>query len=520
MKLFDFFPHSTFRKFQKETIQKIQDAFDSGRKYVLLESPTGSGKSAIGITLGLFNESSYILTSQKVLQDQYVNDYECSDVRNLKGKQNYECIRFGGNCKEGCQKIDKCPDKGVCNYEIAKKNAQNAKVALMNYSYFFNVMEYTQSFAPRNLIILDEAHRCDHEILKFIEFSFSSYYLSKLGITSKIPEYETVSEYHLWIEEIHAKILSLKSELAKKLELYRGQLSQDTIKEYEEELENLESLDTKICRFFASYLKTEWIFEITENEKLKSKTITFKPVKVSSFTHSYLFDKAEKVLLLSATVLSKKNMCNNLGIEESECEFIQTESTFPDEKRPIYLTDSGNMGMKFIDESLKQVITDINKILDYHHDERGLIHTHTYKITQYLINNLDRKFEDRLMSHLPEERESKLNEFLLSTENKVLLAPSMTDGVDLKDDLARFIVIVKIPYLYLGDKQVKRRMEIDPDWYSWKAALTLVQAAGRAMRHENDYCTIYIMDSAFEYFLKRNKGYFPKYFINSIKNRR
>jgi hypothetical protein len=30
------------------------------------------------------------------------------------------------------------------------------------------------------------------------------------------------------------------------------------------------------------------------------------------------------------------------------------------------------------------------------------------------------------------------------------------------------------------------KMELDPEWYRWKTALTLVQAAGRGVRHEKE----------------------------------
>jgi Rad3-related DNA helicase len=521
MNILDFFPYSSFRKNQRETIEKIQAAFDSDKKYVLLESPTGSGKSAIAITLSLYNSPAYILTSQKVLQDQYTNDYESTDVRILKGKSNYECKYFGDiDCKEGCNKIDKCPMKGECEYEVAKRQAQAAKVALMNYSYFFHVMEFTDSFQPRKLIICDECHRGDAELMKFVEFSFSSFWLSKLGITSQIPEYETTNEYVNWLNEIKIKIKTRLLSVKHDLDELKKQTIKDLnlIKDFEEELESLVTLDSKIIRFLISCSETEWIFEIIEAEKTKTKSIFFKPLMVSHFTETYLFSKAQKVFLMSATVLSKKNMCNNFGIKEEDCVFIKVPSNFPNENRPMYLTRTGSMSMGAIDKTLPKIVSDLEKVLKHHPDVKGIVHTHTYKITQYIMNNISNEFRNRIMTHTAEERESKLQEYMLSSEPKVLLAPSMTDGVDLKDDLARFVVIVKIPYLYLGDKQVKRRMEIDGDWYRWKAALTLVQAAGRAMRHEEDYCTIYIMDSAIGFFLRQNNEYFPEYFIDSIQN--
>lgn len=143
---------------------------------------------------------------------------------------------------------------------------------------------------------------------------------------------------------------------------------------------------------------------------------------------------------------------------------------------------------------------------------------HSYRIANYIKENIDPKYQSRLILHDSESRIGALKVFLEAKEPKVLITPSMTEGVDLKDDLARFVVIVKLPFMFLGDKQIKKRMELDNEWYKWKTALTLVQAAGRGVRHEKDFCTIYIMDSQFNYFLKQNRKFFPQYFVDAIKN--
>lgn len=143
---------------------------------------------------------------------------------------------------------------------------------------------------------------------------------------------------------------------------------------------------------------------------------------------------------------------------------------------------------------------------------------HSYRIANYIKENIDPKYQSRLILHDSESRIGALKVFLEAKEPKVLITPSMTEGVDLKDDLARFVVIVKLPFMFLGDKQIKKRMELDSEWYRWKTALTLVQAAGRGVRHEKDFCTIYIMDSQFNYFLKQNRKFFPQYFVDAIKN--
>jgi len=352
--------------------------------------------------------------------------------------------------------------------------------------------------------------------MSFVEFSFSSFYLSKLGVTAKIPVYDNLDDYIAWLQTLLLKIKERKKEAQEKLK--NKFLDLPVITDLQKELENLITQEEKIKIFLESHTKIEWIFDISVNEKLRSKTIVFKPLTIGYFAQRLLLNHAEKKLFMSATILDKDSFCKNLDIDLLKTKFIQVASTFSPDIRPIILTRSGNLGKNDIDANLPKITQDVSRILDYHDNVKGLIHTQTYKIAHYIKDNIDLKFKDRIMLHDSESRTETLKLFMSSTEPKVLVTPSMTEGIDLKDDLARFVVIVKLPFMFLGDKQVKRRMEIDHEWYKWKTALTLVQAAGRGVRHENDFCTIYIMDSQFKYFLRQNKKFFPKYFVDAIKN--
>ena len=512
-----FFPHDSFREYQQETILKIEKAFNDNKEFVILESPTGSGKSAIGICLGLYLKSAFLLTSQKVLQDQYSADYSSNVVRVLKGRSNYSCVAFPNTtCDDSFCSIKPCSFKSVCLYELAKQRAIASHVVLMNYKYFLCAMSFTTSFSKRILLVCDEAHNIDNECMSFVEFNFSSFYLSKLGVTSNIPVYEKIEQYVEWLQKILVRIKDLKKDLQERLK--NKLVSENDITGLQKELESLVAQEEKIDSFLFSYSKVEWVFNISYNEKIKSKTIEFKPLTVGFFAEKLIFKHAEKKILMSATILDHESFCKNLDIDINKTVFIRVSSSFPKEIRRIFLTRSGNLGKENIENTLPKIIVDIEKILDFHDDVKGLIHTHTYRIANYISSNINNKFRSRLMFHESSTREESLKLFIQSDEPKVLVTPSMTEGIDLKDDLARFIVIVKMPYMFLGDKQIRRKMELDQDWYNWKTALSLVQAAGRGVRHKDDFCTIYIMDSQFGFFLKKNKKFLPDYFVDAISN--
>jgi Rad3-related DNA helicase len=83
-------------------------------------------------------------------------------------------------------------------------------------------------------------------------------------------------------------------------------------------------------------------------------------------------------------------------------------------------------------------------------------------------------------------------------------------------DLARWQVIVKVPYPYLGDPQVSTRRAIDPAWYEWRTALRLVQAYGRAVRSQDDHAVTYVLDALFSGWVRRQHERLPRWFLEAI----
>ena len=107
-----------------------------------------------------------------------------------------------------------------------------------------------------------------------------------------------------------------------------------------------------------------------------------------------------------------------------------------------------------------------------------------------------------------------LEEHFNNTGPTVLISPSMSHGVDLKDDLARFQIIVKAPYLPTKDKRVEKLMKDDFNWYGNKMLCSLIQSCGRGVRSDKDHCTTYILDSAIVESIVNNRHKLPKYFLD------
>jgi hypothetical protein len=84
------FPFDHMRKNQFIVFQKIVNAFNGGYKFVILEAPTGFGKSPEAVTIALTLGTGYILTATKDLQAQYKRDFPF--IRTAKGATNFSCL--------------------------------------------------------------------------------------------------------------------------------------------------------------------------------------------------------------------------------------------------------------------------------------------------------------------------------------------------------------------------------------------------------------------------------------------
>jgi ATP-dependent DNA helicase DinG len=84
------FPFTYRRESQTHVLNEISEAFNSGYKHILLEAPTGFGKSLVAVAVAMTTGSSYICTSTKDLQTQYSRDFPF--LRVAKGTNNYRCL--------------------------------------------------------------------------------------------------------------------------------------------------------------------------------------------------------------------------------------------------------------------------------------------------------------------------------------------------------------------------------------------------------------------------------------------
>jgi len=119
--------------------------------------------------------------------------------------------------------------------------------------------------------------------------------------------------------------------------------------------------------------------------------------------------------------------------------------------------------------------------------------------------------------HNKQEVNGEVIEEWINSKKRILISPAVKEGVDLKDDLCRFQILLKVPYPSLSDARVKYLlMEKNQwTWYFNETAKDIVQMYGRAVRTPTDHAKFYIVDGSFNDICK--KATFPKWFLEAIE---
>jgi Rad3-related DNA helicase len=158
----------------------------------------------------------------------------------------------------------------------------------------------------------------------------------------------------------------------------------------------------------------------------------------------------------------------------------------------------------------------LRKVVDRHPEDRILVHTVSYDLNRYLISSLP---AERIISYNASSEKQRAIDRYLYTSGSVLLAPSLDRGIDLPGNDCRVIVVCKVPFPSLGDKQVSAKLHSPGGqlWYSVKTVRSLVQMTGRGMRSEDDYCESYILDESFmNQIWRRSKNLLPQWWMDAI----
>ncbi len=503
---------TSFRPHQLEIAAKI----NASTKYAfMLDAPTGVGKSLIAATVQriLKKPICYVATT-KQLQDQLIKDFPYA--RTVKGRANYVCLKvpnmYPDISAEECNHSDtnECAFHVNCPYITAKREARSAPIAVLNMAYYLSEANFVGVFSGYDLLIIDEFDTTETQLMSFTELVITRRQLQRLGVPP--PKYKT--KFESWVEWASVTLNVVMKQLRTLEIAEESSRSNSWSTEDIRTLRRKKDLNRLVAKlgFFVKEVDKSWIWYPTEERW------SFKPVWVSKYAPGVLWKHAKKVLGMSATILDPRQVAANTGLnyENRKFDYMLMPSPFPKENRPVYYEPCANIVNKNIDVALPMLAKAVQGIVDKHPDDKILVHTVSYAIRDYLLKKLEK---GRIITHSTQDRSIVLNAFKESDKPLVLLSPSMDRGVDLPEEECRVVIICKMPYPYLGDTQVSRRVHASADgnnWYAHKTVSSVIQMAGRGVRSEKDYAATYILDRQFEKLYNEHRSMFPKWFKDAV----
>ena len=535
------------RKEQRDALEFINTEYQKNKtnKFYLLNLPVGIGKSYLALMISDWykkNVSKFarvdIITNSKILQDQYEDTFE--SISGLRGKENYECEAYSCSCAQGAEfnRLNKtsCEE---CPYSSSRENYISGGVSLTNFYLYILYAIYNPKLMESRgarVLIVDEAHDFDDVMSDFVSIKITETIVKRMKfsnereIIKKLKDVTTIDNYVQFLSFLNVEILETCEQMEKgmgsaprsakvdkrDLKISKVISEKNSDVKLMNQITDLKQYQLKIEIFLKEYKENpnNWVLESNWNEKLRQRELSLEPIWAFDYLDKYVFSQYDMVFLMSGTILDKNLFCQLNGLDVSKAVYYSIGSPFPLKNRPIFYMPIGKMSFKSKEDTFKNYIPYIKKLLDKYKNKKGVIHTNSFELAKWIQDSIK---DPRLIFHDSSNKDEMLKMHFESEEPTVIVSPSMDTGVSFDNDKARFQIIAKVPYPSLGSQKNKMRQSNNPDWYSWKTVSGLVQMTGRPVRSNTDYADTIIIDGGFGDVIKHSSHFLPDWIQDAIK---
>lgn len=496
------------RQQQEEATTFIENATKAGVKVVVLEMPVGSGKSGVAMTVSRYFGGGIVATPTIALQAQYLKDFK--DTAPLIGRGRFPCLKKDENAFKSIPIIQKgtippkplfemscavgpclnrpmskrlrikeeCEALGGCPHQHSLDVAQRSETVVANLHSLMYAVSINETVSPRKALIIDEAHDLQKFMRDFLKVKFK---VRRIVPDSEIKDLKTVEQWLNWLQRPEQLALLITEE------------ARDS---YKERLERLEKIGEAVFEYWPDPDDGELWVELT-------------PVNIANACQSMLFSLADVIVLMSGTIYSKEMFLRPLGVSLDNAAFLRIDSDFPVQNRQVVLPRNPGLDLshKSWKANLPIALAEIKNIIDHHKDYKGLIHTSSYRMSQEVVEGLQGY---KVISHESFDFQDKLKEFYESEESCVFISPVCAQGVDFKNDLARWQIIIRPQFASITDPYVKYLL--DKNWwqiYYYQAAIVFGQQLGRIVRSKEDCGITYLLSSSFTGLINKTNHLLP-----------
>ena len=416
---------------------------------------------------------------------------QCQERVNKNGKEIIDVCKFKPTIK---QVEENTQDSQSCHYYLQKYDALVSKHSLWNYHAFFQIMKFNkklfEDYLDRKVSVFDEAHKIEDQIIQFVGFDI---FADECNLNSEKYDFTDLDSMIKLTDDISysyaKKIKDIKESIA-----FQNNPDYELISKLERRYDRAAQAKIDIVSDKDNFIVNDPIRDLNGN----FRTISVKPIDVSKFANTFF--ETEYQIFMSATI-DKNSFCENMGFEKDDIAFVDTpKSPFSINNRNVDLLNIKRLSYRSTEEDELEVIKTIDRILDKHSSDRGLILTSSIPRCQKIIRYLSPKNTKRIRICHSKNKDGKTQDEVISEHASdptgVLLSSSLWEGVDLKDNLSRFQIIAKVPYPNYKEKRTKAKMDKFPLWYTSQTLTKLLQGFGRSIRSEDDWAKTYVLDTA------------------------
>lgn len=478
---------TSFRQFDGINQFEIsRDLALSEHRFRGLCAPPGAGKSAINVASSRILDASrtLYLTVNKSLQTQLVNEYSSSDTEffNLVGHSSYPCMKNNSSHNLPMfdnDEVSECSAGPNCGYRRDVRRSLNYSHVSTNIANWVSIAKVGDPtrFGDFDYLILDEAHNLESILCGLLSLKFYERVIFDL-LSINLPKMPAgISIWVSWGQEALDKCereLSISSREDER----KGRVS---------------SLTRKLSKLYKDLLMLSEISPSTvwvEQQISYPKGVSLTPAFASDYAEEYLFRGIKDIILSSAT-LGEEDF-SYLGLGKNDYKLFDIDTGFDPARRPFYYYPTTTIDYRSTEGQIRQVINRMDNITDsrFALGWKGLIHSISYAHSEAICT----RSRHKIISHRKDNAGEIISNWINSSGPSLISSPIMTEGVDLKGDLARFQFIWKVPTPDGRDPIIAARKKRNPKYPYYLAGKTLQQAVGRVNRGESDYGESYIFD--------------------------
>lgn len=473
--------------------QAIKDALKCKKRVKLQAQDPGAGKSVSNVAVGLMkpNSRTLILTVNKSLQDQYMDDFAEIGMVDIRGKSSYDCQgRPGHNCEAGS--LAKCAFKGssICPWSSAKQAAAEARLVVSNYSCVLASNKYGNGLGKFDTLVLDEGHEAPDQLAKAMQILVGESDMELLKYDW--PDHRQRKDMKDWKHwglvggKIAAQRVAECQAVIDKAEGSPKRADVDRLRQYK-------NLDRKLADIAMAkadnWVVAEWRY---------GHGYQFDPIDAGVYAERMLLSKTPNVIVSSGTLHSR--VPDGLGLTEDDYELFTYVNPKGPSRSPIYYIPAMKVDRYAQEWQVrKYLVGAIDDIIESRIDRKGVIHTCNFQLRDLIYKHS--RFQKYMESNWGNNGTTGqlISKFRGMDAPAWFISPSIGTGIDLPHDACRVQIIAKMPFENANSEVEKARVALDPLRGIARMWQRFAQQVGRADRADDDWQEVFVLDSLFNW---------------------